>query len=393
MPALPAGPVRRDSEEMARRCSTPADASEQFRTLAAAEGEAIPMYARLCEIIAEDPGLAGLLLEAPMGQRLPVLVLAAIHDTVLAEPDAPLHDWFPSVTGTAAPDLDPTTALHGTVERYRDRIVELVRTRQVQTNEVNRSVAWRMFAATAAHTDDRPIALVEIGASAGLNLRFDDYAIDVVGPDGGVDSWGNADSTVRLSTDVLDEALAQVLSARLPCSVAPIAWRAGIDANPLDVTDTDDARWLAACVWPEQTVRFERLRAAIDRAATDPPVVHRGDLRTDTAPLLRSTPDGHSVVVTSSWTLAYLPRADREVFKQTLHDAAGDIEGRGGSLSLLTLEPEGSLDWLVTDELPDDAPATRRHASLLSLTCFGEAGVAAVPLVRAQAHMRWVEQL
>lgn len=378
---------------MARRCTTVDEAAEQFRTLAAAEGEAIPMYARLCEAIAADPDLAALLLEAPVAQRLPVLVLAAIHDTVLAEPDAPLHDWFPSVSGEPAPSTDPSAALRATVDRYRDRIVELVRSRQVQTNEVNRCVGWRLALVSAADGDDRPIALVEIGASAGLNLRFDDYSIEVSGPGRAPVAAGAADSTVLLGTDLLDEPLADALWSGLGASAPTIGWRIGVDANPLDVTDADDARWLAACVWPEQSVRFDRLRAAVGRAIADPPTVRRGDLRTKTPALIESTPDGHHVMVTSSWTLAYLPKEDRRAFLETLHASAAGVEARGGRLSLLTLEPEGSLDWLVTDDLPADAPATRQHASLLGWTALGAAGIAGVALARAQAHLRWVESL
>ena len=75
---------------MTERVATAEAAAAAFRTLADAEGAGIPMYARLCRSIADAPPLASLLLEAPPGQRLPVLLLAALHDVVLGDPEVAL---------------------------------------------------------------------------------------------------------------------------------------------------------------------------------------------------------------------------------------------------------------------------------------------------------------
>jgi hypothetical protein len=83
----------------------------------------------------------------------------------------------------------------------------------------------------------------------------------------------------------------------LPTQVPAIAWRAGLDLNPLDVTSDDDARWLSCLVWPGEGDRAQRLRAAISAARRDPPVVHRGDLLTDLPALAAQAPADATLVV------------------------------------------------------------------------------------------------
>jgi hypothetical protein len=76
----------------------------------------------------------------------------------------------------------------------------------------------------------------------------------------------------------------------VPATVPRVVWRAGLDLNPLDVADPDHAAWLEALVWPEQTDRLVRLRAAIKVAAATKPRLVKGDLRTDLARLAEEAP-------------------------------------------------------------------------------------------------------
>jgi hypothetical protein len=362
-------------------------ASAAFRTLADAEGAGVPMYARLCRSIADTPELAALLLQAPPGQRLPVLLLAALHDVVLRDPEVPLAPWYPSVGGDAGRAGDLAAALADTVSEHRDRIVDLVRHRQVQTNEVNRSVAWRAALAEICHEDTRPLALVELGASAGLNLGMDRCRVEFAGA--GLDApVGPSDSPLHLATTVRSGSWPH-LGRTLP----RVAERVGVDQRPLDPTDPDDARWLVACLWPEQPVRLERLRAALTLAAADPPRLVRGDLVDLAAPLLDEVPDGHHAVVLSSWALAYVERARRVELLARLGDAAGALAARDVTVTLLTLEADHLLPWIPAPALPAEAPAEVRHASLLAATSFHRGEVRARALARCQAHLVWMDQL
>lgn len=370
---------------MGERVATNEQAAAAFLTLAEAEGAGIPMYARLCRTIAADPALSGLLLEAPTAQRVPVLVLAALHDLVLDHPELPLARWYPSVDGDPDHDGDLHDALRSAVAQHRDRLVDRVRHRQVQTNEVNRCVGWQAALSIVCADDDRPLALLEVGASAGLNLGFDRYRIEFAGADGAV---GPPDSPVHLATTVRTGARPE-LTRPLP----PVVARVGLDQHPLDPADPDDARWLTACCWPEQRERLDRLRAALAATAEDPPLLVAGDLVDDLAELIDTLPRGAHTVVLSSWTLAYVERDRRRRFAEVLTSAAGQVAVHGGRLTLLTLEADHLLDWVTAPAVADGAPAEVRHASLLAVTTFDPQGPTGRPLARCQAHLAWMDRL
>ncbi len=372
---------------MTERVPDAAAAATAFRNLADAEESRVPTYARICRIMAERAELHPLLLEAPTGQRLPVLLLAAIHDVVLRDPTVAIAPWYPSVTGEPPSADDPTDALLDVVAVHRDEIVEMVRTRSVQTNEVNRCVAWQLSLGELCARDDRPLALVEIGASAGLNLRLDDYSIRL-DTDGASTQVGPADSTVRLATHLRTGVWPEASEA-LP----PVVHRVGLDLHPLDVTDADDARWLAACTWPEQRERFDRLTAAIERAAADPPTIVAGDMVDDVADLVDAAPAGAHVAVLASWALTYVERTRRTELLDSLVAAGDRVRAGGGRLTLSALDAGHVLPWVDAPAIASDADADHRHAPLLSITEFAAAGARATPIAWAQAHLAWVERL
>jgi hypothetical protein len=100
--------------------------------------------------------------------------------------------------------------------------------------------------------------------------------------------------------------------------VPEVAWRAGLDLNPLDVSNDDDIRWLDCLIWPGETGRRERLAAAIETARRNPPQVHQGDLLTDLVPLARQAPAGATLVIYHSAVLAYVAPKQRGRFAATV---------------------------------------------------------------------------
>jgi hypothetical protein len=95
----------------------------------------------------------------------------------------------------------------------------------------------------------------------------------------------------------------------LPTALPQIAWRAGLDLDPIDVTDADQVAWLEALVWPEQTERLARLRAAMAIAAAHRPRIVAGDLRRDLAPLAAEAPADATLVIFHTAVLAYVAAA------------------------------------------------------------------------------------
>lgn len=288
------------------------DLAQHFRNSAVTSLPRAPLYAALSRSIAEDPDLHRLLEHAPPMQRLPVLLFAAIHAVLLEHPDDDLARWYPNLTDDPRPPTDRRLphALEAFVATHHDRIVDLLATRSTQTNEVGRSsILLVALALVADETGD--LCHLDVGASGGLNLLLDRYEHRYT-PRPGTDDETSHPGTRTVggpSTVVLDVSTQGAVP--VPTRMPAIRRRCGIDRHPIDITDDDEAHWLEACVWADQTDRFARLAAAIDIARSDPPELLAGDATDSLAPVVeRLAHHGHPVV-TNSWTLSYFDRQEQ----------------------------------------------------------------------------------
>lgn len=315
--------------------------AERFHRQAEAMSPRAPLYVGVCDTIANNPDLRKMLLHAPPTQRLPVLLLAAIHAEVLTHPDTPLARWYPNVTpDSRSPTADRASLdaeLVGFCERYHDRIVAHCRTRSTQTNEIGRCALFvPVFGLIAGEMG--PLGHLDVGASAGLNLLWHRYRYDY-----GSDAVVGPDSPVVLKCGTRGE-------VPVPRQLPPVAVSAGLDREPVDLTDREQVRWLEACVWPDQLDRFSRLRAAIALADDDRPRVRTGDAIGDLPDMVAAVrPQGHPVI-TNSWVLNYLTPQQR-----TDYLAALDRLGAEGDLTWVFLEaphlvPELPVDAVLGDE-------------------------------------------
>jgi hypothetical protein len=181
----------------------------------------------------------------------------------------------------------------------------------------------------------QPLALLEVGASAGLCLYPDAYGYHYSSRSGVV---GRADSPVQLTCHVRGD-------LDIPEQVPQVAWRAGLDLNPLDVTAEADLRWLEALVWPEHHERRQRLRTAADIVRQDPPLLIRGDLLTDLPALAAQAPDDATLVVFHSAVLTYVRPEARTAFIDVVHELPGHWVSNEGLQVLPTLRaPELPAD-------------------------------------------------
>jgi len=268
----------------------------------------LTLYAAISRAAATDDLAVELTGAARPGQARPVLLLAALHDLVLRRPDLPVARWYPSVTGAAVPPGDPWPDVRAALADHADELRAVIAGRATQTNEVNRVVhVARMVAEAAADVPDVPVALVEMGASAGLLLGLDRYRIEIEDPTGDVTVVGDPASSARAHglgflspTDdpVAPEAADPTASE---AAVGPgwpsgfgssglprIVERVGLDREPVDLSDPDAVRWLEACLWPDQPERLERFRAAVEVLRADPPTVVAGDMVDDLEATLHS---------------------------------------------------------------------------------------------------------
>ena len=314
----------------------------------------LPVYSAICRGVAEDEECAALLQSAANTQDRPVLWLAAVHDLVLREPDLPAARWYASVVGRdAVPAGDPWPDVRRTVLEHRDELRAVIASHSTQTNEVNRCAYLApCVALAAADVPNRPLALVELGASAGLLLLLDRFREELTSKDGGV-IFGDPEAEVRC---VAEDRSAHPLTRRRGLAVPPISARVGLDQDPIDLSDADEIRWLEACLWPDVPGRIERFRAAVEVARREPPLVVRGDLVTDVAEVLaqaveQAEPDSH-LLVSSSWALTYVERSRRDDVIDAVRDVAGSVR----AVSLLTAEPPKCVPGLrVPPSVSDDS--------------------------------------
>lgn len=249
--------------------------------------------------------------------------MGAVHRLVLEGRAEALAAFYPSAGGTD--DGDPWPAFARTVEEHRDELIGSLE-RPVQTNEVGRATALVCGFLVAARETGLPLRILETGASAGLNLRWDHFLYEARGA-----KWGPEDSTVRLC-DYNSE-------VPLPFDVAAtIVERAGCDINPLDVTTDEGRLTLLAYVWPDQVHRIRLLKGAIDIATRVPVTVERSSAPPWLHARLRELPEGTATVVYHSIFFQYMSDDDRAAFLETIEEA-GRRATETAPLAWLRFEP------------------------------------------------------
>ena len=241
--------------------------------------------------VAADPAVVALIDQLPPAARQPNLVFSAarMHGAITAE--------YP--------------AFAAWLREHWDEVAATCLTHATQTNEPGRcAVLLPSLAALKG-----PLALIEVGASAGLCLHPDRYSYRYLVADGSERMLHPADGP---SPVVLDCAVSGPVP--LPERMPEIVWRAGIDLNPLDGSSEADVARHDALIWPEHDDRRERLRAAVTVARQHPVEIVRGDLNDQIAALVARAPAGVTVVVFHTAVLAYLNAAGTDRFTAQMAD-------------------------------------------------------------------------
>lgn len=258
--------------------------AERYRRFAAEAQGLSDLYARLALAVADSPDILAFLAALPEPRRQPNLLFGAVR-------------W---VTGVPADEV----ALRQAVARHGAAIAAVMRARTTQTNEPGRCAVLLPVLSRLPG----PLALLEVGASAGLCLLPDRY---------GYRYGGTLLAPPTADAPVFD--CAANAATPVPAALPQVVWRAGLDLNPLDMRSADHMAWLETLVWPGQDARAERLRAAIAVARRDPPRVIRGDLLTDLEDLAAQAPADATLVVYHTAVLAYVRDVEaRQRFADTV---------------------------------------------------------------------------
>ena len=312
------------------------DLATAFRSFAEYEAAGLsPLYKRLALDVADDPDLLAMLAGAGREQRRPTLFFAAVHDVVLAG-------------GLSYPASG--AALRAFCTAHRAAVLSRIDSRHTQTNEIARCAQFLPALGVIAAQAGRPLGLIELGASAGLNLLLDRFRYRYVLPDGTVVEVGDPFAGVVAECAIRGDV------PPIPHEIPPIGARVGIDLVPVDVRDLEQVRWLRACVWPEHIARRQRLDAAIRLAQTEMPEVIAGDAAERLAEAADRIPRQQALVVFHSSTLPYFSDADHARLRAAMRALAEERE-----VFWLFSEAAGLVADLVdVSGLPERARPPRR---------------------------------
>jgi hypothetical protein len=326
-----------------------------------------PLYQSLSRTVAANGLLLDLAGRGRPGQYPTFLFFGAVHRLLLRGADHRLARFYPSIAGASAlSPADAGPALVSFCQAFETELKETISTRLVQTNQVQRALGLRLGLATIARDVPGPVHLIEVGASAGLNLRFDRYGYQVGGR-----RYGDLTSPVQLIADLHGTAPLADLDV-LP-QVASVL---GVDLSPVDVLDPDARGWLEALVWPENHRQRALLTAAFALAAADPPPIRAGDAIDLLPAIAAELPAGQPRVVFHSATRMHVPADRLEAF----------------DTAIARLNDTGPLWWLSIEGSADPDPRprpARRGAALLLRTPSGATETIAV----VDGHLGWIETL
>ena len=311
------------------------------------------LYADLLERAAEDAledGPTLRVLEGQTGEReadsgaLALRFMASVHRLVLQGRVQDLVPFYPSVGGSAGFGDGVWPAFRRTLEENADELRRLV-TRPCQTNEAGRSAALVGGFLTVARDTGMPLRILEIGASAGLNLRWDRFFYRA-----GERSWGDPASPVQLEGVYAGEGIP-------PFEVrASVAERAGCDLDPIDPTSEEGRLALRSSVWADQVRRFRILDGALEVARDVPVTVERADASEWLPARLAEPAEGVATVVFHSVAMVHASLEARNGILLALQDAGARATGRApmawlrmeGGYSYALLRPTPHEVWLTT---------------------------------------------
>ncbi|MFQ5962440.1 MAG: DUF2332 domain-containing protein, partial [Candidatus Methylomirabilales bacterium] len=335
--------------------------SQRFKRFAKQEcRNSSPLYERLSAGIAGDPEILSLAAHAPTGQPAPNLLLGAVHFLLLQGTQHPLSAFYPSLSEASHLAGDPYPLFRSFCLEQSNKIRKLISSRLVQTNEVQRCACLLpAFSLVARQAQGRPLSLVEIGASAGLNLLWDRYGYDY----GEGRQYGDVDSPVHIVCT-----LRGGRRPPIPADFPKVAFRVGVDLDPIDVRDPEMTLWLRALVWPEHKKRASLLDRAIQVAQHDPPTLIAGDALGLLSNIVETVPRDTALYIFHTHTVNQFSPEAREGLSSLIAD-----QGRSRDLVLV------SIEWLGGEH------------PLLGLVSFKNGVRTEMGLAWCDAHGEWLD--
>jgi hypothetical protein len=311
-----------------------------------------PLYQELAARVSEDDELIALVADIEHLPR-PNMLFGAVQ--FLLDTDHELSHFYASRTESPVGPAGAFPIFKQFALDHAEEILDLGRTRFVQTNEVRRVAALMPALMREADRLGEPVHLIEVGASAGLNLCLDRFQYDF----GGLE-FGHSDVHLRVELEG---------DVDVPTRAPYVQRRVGIDKNPVDLNDPDDLRWLESLIWPEQVERRRRLRSAVRVRATVQVEMVRADASSAIGGVIDRLPTAGPAIVFHTFTINQFNEDQRARFDRAL-------EGASARRSIVRI---GFEYWDGTDDWPE----IRVGLTEASLE----------PMMQAHPHGAWVRAL
>ncbi len=274
------------------------------------------LYKNLSVQIAKDNDLLHLCLHAREGQPVPNLLFGAVHYLLLQGTDHELKEFYPSVVNEVKREDNPFPLFKDFCMVHTEKIKYLLKNKLVQTNEVRRcAYLYPVFCFIYQQTH-KPLTLIEIGTSAGLQLLWDHYSYSYNSDQ----TYGNDDSFVRLTSTVRKGNI----SHRLLSVTPPVNDRLGIDLHISDLTNEDDYVWLKALIWPEHKDRLENFESAVKQLRLHPPNLIEGDGVALLSKVVKDVPDDTTICIFHTHVANQMPSEVKSELIKKVNEIGSD---------------------------------------------------------------------
>lgn len=332
---------------------------------------ASPMYAELAYGVSLDSELLVIAAQKRQRQPAPNMLFAAVQYLLLSGAEYaahPLAAHYPIVSGQNRPMEPAFPEFRDFCLSHRDAIVELISSHRTQTNVVRRCTCLLPAFSMVQRESGSPLALIDVGASAGLNLNVDRYRYRYLRGGQEEATWGRAEARVALEAELRGGGSMPALADDL------VVWfRGGIDLNPIDLTSEAELRWLRALIWPEHVERHQRLIDAASELRRSPVDLRGGDAVELLPQMIADAPADAALTVYSTVALYQFPAESRRRFFELLAETSQD-------------RPV----WLVTLELRLEDINDAQEPTL-AITRFEGGDAKRQQLAKSSPHGWWIE--
>ena len=270
-----------------------------------------PLYVRFSAGVRDDAKLRALAGLARPGQPMANLLFGAVHYLLLRSEEHPLRRYYKTLPGEHAASDDPFPLFRDFCLNREAEIARLIETRVTNTNEVGRAAYLQIGFLTIAREAQEPLHVIELGPSAGLNLRWDNYRY-LYRKGGASYESGDRHGALLLETELTGTGLPPFGPS------PPVGQRLGLERNPVDLANFEDRDWLRALVWPDQPDRLRRLERALDAVKGLPVDIRAGDALALLPDALAESPREGTVCVFHTMVTYQFEHVERQALEDLL---------------------------------------------------------------------------